>query len=205
MAEVIGIVAAVFQIADLGARLSIKLYTFSHKVKHAKDSVESISKDISMTGNVLRQLGTELKKDEYAKLCTAEALNAAQSLVNECHAVFSDIETAIGGDKNATGLGGEVVMSFKNRLKFAYVQQQVEALQANLDRLKNSLLVMLNVLILAGQLKRYLRLFLTYTKLLISQKPYCSSSAPGAEGSSLCPPPRSDRGTAAFRRPEQET
>ncbi|KPI35417.1 uncharacterized protein AB675_11726 [Cyphellophora attinorum] len=153
MAEVIGIVAAVFQIADLGARLSVKLYTFSHKVKHAKNSVEAISKDISMTGNVLRQLGTELKKEEYAKLCTAEALKAAQSLVDECHGVFSDIDAAMGNANNPAGIGGKVVMSFKNRLRFPYVQQQVEALQANLDRLKNSLLVMLNVLILAGQLK----------------------------------------------------
>ena len=154
MAEVVGIVAAVFQIADLGGRLSIRLYAFSHQVKHAKESVENISKDVAVTGTVLQQLGNELKREEYAKLCTAEALKAAQSLVDQCHGVFTDIQTAIEGQTSGNGLGGKAVMSFKNKLKFPYMQQQVEALQANLDRLKNSLLVMLNVIVLAGQLKR---------------------------------------------------
>lgn len=63
MAE-LGIIAAVVQIADVGLRLSIKLYTFGEIVASADRSVISISKDVSLTSGVLKELGQILEKDK---------------------------------------------------------------------------------------------------------------------------------------------
>ena len=57
--EVVGLVASVVQIAQLGVRLSVKLYGFSHKVKHANKSIETISQEIALTGNVLQLLNKQ--------------------------------------------------------------------------------------------------------------------------------------------------
>ena len=61
MAE-LGVIASVIQIADVGLRLSIKLYTFGEIVASADRSVISISKDVSFTSSVLKELGHILDK-----------------------------------------------------------------------------------------------------------------------------------------------
>ena len=60
--ELLGIAASVLQVADLGAKLSVKLFAFSHKIKNANKSIETTSKDIAATGAVFQQLGNELTK-----------------------------------------------------------------------------------------------------------------------------------------------
>jgi hypothetical protein len=50
--DILGIAASVIQIADLGGKLSVKLFTFSRKIKNAHKSIDSISQDISATGAI---------------------------------------------------------------------------------------------------------------------------------------------------------
>jgi len=61
MAE-LGIIASVVQIADLGVRLSLRLYTFGETVASADKSIISIAKDVSLASSVLRELGQTLEK-----------------------------------------------------------------------------------------------------------------------------------------------
>ena len=56
MAE-LGVIASVVQTADTGLRLSIKLCTFGEILASAGKSVLSISKDVSLTSSVLKELG----------------------------------------------------------------------------------------------------------------------------------------------------
>jgi hypothetical protein len=51
--EILSIAAGVIQIAGLGAKTSVRLFTFSRKIKTANRSIEAISKDIAATGAVL--------------------------------------------------------------------------------------------------------------------------------------------------------
>jgi hypothetical protein len=48
--EILSIVASVILMADWGAKLSVKLFAFSRKIKNANRSIESISKDMATTG-----------------------------------------------------------------------------------------------------------------------------------------------------------
>jgi len=150
--EILGIAASVIQIAELGARLSVKLFVFSRKIKSADKSIDSISQDIAATGAVLQQLGSELSKDENAELCSNEALATTRNLVDSCMSVFKDLESSLDGRFSSSN---SVVAGWKQRLKFPFLEAQIEVLRSNLERLKSSLLVMLNVLIFAAQVRSH--------------------------------------------------
>ena len=153
--EILGIAAGVVQIAELGGKLSVKLFTFTRKIKNADRNIDSISQDIAATGAVLQQLGNELKKDEKLRLCSPEAIATARSLMQECHRVFKELDDAVDGKGKGFGSGTKVILGLKQRLKYPFLEPQIDMLKANLEKLKSSLLVMLNVLIFAEQLKKY--------------------------------------------------
>lgn len=152
--EILGIAAGVLQIAELGGRLSVKLYTFGRKIKNADKNIDSLSQEIAATGAVLQQLGNTLEKDDQRKLCSDEALTTARNLVADCQKVFSELEDSLDGRSSSSKL----VSTWKHRLKYPFLEPQIDLLLSNLERLKSSLLVMLNVLVLAGQIKRYMKL-----------------------------------------------
>lgn len=152
--EILGIAASVVQIADLGGRLSVKLFTFSRKIKNADKSIDIISRDIAATGAVLQQLGKELEKDDQLRLCSIEAVSTARDLVEDCNRVFVELDDALGG-RGSHGRTRRLVAGWKDRIKFPFLEAHIELLRSNLERLKSSLLVMLNVLIFAEQLRKY--------------------------------------------------
>lgn len=78
----------------MGLRLSIKLYTFGDIVASADRSVISISKDISLTSSVLKELGQILGKDE-GHLVSKNAVDTADTVVKECLEVFEEMESIL--------------------------------------------------------------------------------------------------------------
>jgi hypothetical protein len=56
--EILRIAAGVIAVADLGGKVSVKLFTFARKIKNADKSIQRhISRDIAATGALLHQLG----------------------------------------------------------------------------------------------------------------------------------------------------
>jgi hypothetical protein len=100
-AELVGLASSTLQIADLGWKLSYKLYVFSKNVHESGKTIELISQDISATGVILKQLGDEVGKDEKAKpnarLCSQGLIDVASKLVPECKELFSEIDLSIAG------------------------------------------------------------------------------------------------------------
>lgn len=154
--EILAIAASVLQIADLGARLSVKLFTYSRKIKNADKHIDSISHDIAGTGAVLQLLGKELEKDESLRLCSDEAIAQARKLMDDCRKIFEDLNDAIDGNHKAGGPGSKLIFGLKQRLKYPFLEPQIDLLRAKLEKLKADLMVMLNVLIYGGQLRRYI-------------------------------------------------
>jgi hypothetical protein len=150
--EIVGIAASVLQIAELGGRLSVKLFTFGRKIKNADKNIDSISQDIAATGAVLQELGNTLKKDDQTRLCSDEAVATARMLVAGCHKVFTELNDTLDG----SGSGSKLVLGWKQRLKYTFLEPQIDLLRTNLERLKSSLLVILNVLVFAEQIKKYI-------------------------------------------------
>jgi hypothetical protein len=162
MAE-IGLIASVIGVAGAGLKLSITLYTFSETVATAADSIKAIAKDVSLTSAVLEELGSNLKHDEQARLYSGTALKTAQTVVVDCEAVFKQIDGALSksmerisglsGNGRRKGKSGKVVLSAMEKLKWPFLQPKMQELRANLERLKSTLVLMLNVLTYARRVQ----------------------------------------------------
>ena len=154
MAE-LGIVASIIQIADVGLRLSLRLYSFGETAASADKAIVSISKDVSLTSSVLQELGEHLKKDRDAPICSENAIKTAEEIGRECLHVFQELDGALEKGLKRLGVGGREksrwISTVKERLRWPLLQPKMELLRTNLDRLRVTLLLMLNVMIYARQ------------------------------------------------------
>lgn len=181
MAE-IGLVASVVQIADTGIKLSITLYTFAETVLTADKSIKEIASDVSLTSSVLEELGQNLKKDQKSRLCSENAVKTAEGIVKECAAIFNEIngtlETTLekikprAGSEKANGRDGayggrKLPVAAYERLKWPFLQPKMQLLRSNLDRLKSTLVLMLNVITYARKVsEEYVRSLVNIACLL---------------------------------------
>lgn len=168
--EAVGVVSSIVQIADLGARVALKLCTFCYKVKQAETSIQNLSKDISLTCTVLRQLGDNLMQDDQIQLYSQNAFETAQEILNECERLFREIESTIDRDLSICA-STEVKNPFhklSRKLSIVFKEPQLDVLQTKLDRLKNNMLLMQNVVIFASQWrKREMKTFMEDQKELV--------------------------------------
>jgi hypothetical protein len=143
----IGVVASVTQLADYGFKLSIKLFSYSEAVSRADKSIQLLSNEVSLTSAVLKELSGILQDDE-TKLISRTAVEATSGTVKECFIVFQELEKVLEkslpkrGEKGGDG----AKMKIGEKLKWPFVQPKVNMLRVNLDRLKASLALMLQVL-----------------------------------------------------------
>lgn len=151
--EILGLAASVIQIAELGGKLSVKIFTFTRKVKNANKTIDALSQEIAVTGAVLKQLGETLNKDDSVKVCSQGAIDTAKKLVSDTEKVFKNLDKLLDVEEKSSNKFRKAVTL--KRLKFPFLEPEIEQVQANLERLKSSLLVILNVLIFAGQLRKY--------------------------------------------------
>ena len=146
---VIAVIASIAQLADLGCKLSVKLFSFSQTAATADESIKGISSDVSLTSTVLQELSIIIKADE-SRLVSATAIDATQQTVAECLKVFEQLdetlEKAIGSGGARSKEKGKKGMSAFEKLKFPFKQPKIDLLRSNLDRLKASLSLMLQVL-----------------------------------------------------------
>ncbi|KAL8818282.1 MAG: hypothetical protein Q9191_007975 [Dirinaria sp. TL-2023a] len=147
MAE-LGIVTSIIQIADTGLRLSLRLYTYGETVAGADKAATTISKDVSLTSSVLQELGSQLRKDQESPICSENAIQTAEQIVQECLQVFTELDKVL--ERSITKMGaGKWTSTVKEKFKWPFLQPRIELLRSNLDRLKSTLLLMLNVIIYA--------------------------------------------------------
>lgn len=156
MAEAIAalaVIASVAQLADYGFKLSIKLYTYSSSVSSAPQNIRTLSTDISLTSTVLKELSQIIKSDEN-NVVSDGAIEATRRTVEECLKVFAELDEALskslgvlGSEDGAEkGVKGKRRMVAMEKLKWPFKQPKMELLRSNLDRLKTSLTLMLQVL-----------------------------------------------------------
>ncbi|OGM47522.1 hypothetical protein ABOM_004263 [Aspergillus bombycis] len=146
--EIVGVVAAALQIAELGSRVSVKLCTLCHRTRHADTILSGLSKEVALTCNVMRQLGASLKEDKDAHLYSAEACSTAETVLDECQKVFDEINKIIDVSTRSTFRRVALVLAEARR------DSSLTVLRSNLEKMKSTMLLMLNVIIYAGQLRK---------------------------------------------------
>jgi hypothetical protein len=148
----VGLAASVVQLAEFGAKLSVKLFTISRQIKNASAHYESISQDVASTNAVVQQLGTLLNDKKHHQLFGSEALRTTAESVAACDKIFKtlydDITPKIKADSNSTA---KIIAEWKHRLVLPYKQAELTIKQSKLKDLKATLTLNLNVILLAVQ------------------------------------------------------
>ena len=149
--EAVGIAASIIQVADLGTKLSVKLFTFYRQVQNANQAIQSLSSDVALTCAILRELGESLKDDEHIKICSAEAHRTAQHVLNQCEGVLKEIRQMIDDSIRPAGSRWQQAAS---KIRNVLNEPNVDLLKGNLERLKSTMLLLLNVIMYAGQIRK---------------------------------------------------
>ncbi|KAK7894812.1 hypothetical protein LTR67_005551 [Exophiala xenobiotica] len=160
-----GLAGTLIGIARAGIKLSVTLHNFSETVTTAQTEIKSIANNVSLTASVLHELGVKLDQDdddddddEGHQLYSSSATGTARDAARECESVFREINVIITkamqsvaerGVKN----GKVPALSPLERMKYPFLQPKMELLGANLERLKSTLVLLLNVLSYARDLK----------------------------------------------------
>lgn len=150
MAE-IGIVASVVQVADIGLKLSVKLYDFAGTVTSADKTIASICKHVKVTSRVLKELSDILKKDKARPIVNETAVETASGVVKKGGEVFQEMENILlkrtpllrqNNEGEKTPAGKKVL----ERLWWPYIQSKFLLLRSKLERLLSTLQLMLSVI-----------------------------------------------------------
>lgn len=145
MAEPFGIAASAIQVAGAGWSLAKTLHAYVDAVKSAQKHIKAVATEVKLTASVLDHLGGLLKDSEAEKLCTSDVISDAKDALGGCRDAFGEIEEAFKGVVKTLADGSRSV-SATARLAWPFKKGKLEALQANLERLKSTLLLMLSVL-----------------------------------------------------------
>jgi N-terminal domain on NACHT_NTPase and P-loop NTPases len=105
--------------------------------------IHSISKGVTLFSLMLKQVGQTLQASDSVH--SSEALETAQEITSECQMVFDEIHEML--DKVTSRRGdGNVSPSIQQKFRWCFKKGRVQYLLAQLESLKMSLLVMLQIL-----------------------------------------------------------
>ncbi|KAJ9196533.1 hypothetical protein DTO164E3_3407 [Paecilomyces variotii] len=170
--EALGAASSVVGIADVGIQTSLRLIAFAGQVKTAPSSISNIAEDISLTANILQQLGELMKQkvppakgegsgQEYSSerdsgnsLFSESGLKTAEALGNRCKDLFMDVDHELRkASKQISSRGfneGEKIkLSTTERLKWPFFQPRIKEIRGDLGEAKQSLMMLLQVTMLA--------------------------------------------------------
>ena len=151
MAE-LALIASIVQVADVGLRLSLRLYTFGETVASADRSILTISKDVSLTSSVLQELGNVFDSDS-GRIRSDNATRTAKEVVRECSNVFREMDDLLLKKAPHLKLGCRDKKAraerMLERLQWPAIKGKIELLNCNLEKMKSTLTLMLNVIIYA--------------------------------------------------------
>lgn len=159
--EALGVAASIIQVADLSTKLSVKLFSFYRQVKNSNKSVQLLSNEVALISAILRELGDNLKAEESAKLCSDEAFRTLELGLDQCRDVLRQIERVVVGVNDRSGTTR--LQQVTGRFRLVLLEPSLDPLKTNLERLKSTMLLLLNVIMYAGQIRRYVCLFLAFT------------------------------------------
>ena len=136
--------------------MSLILNAVGSEVASAGIEIHSISKGVTLFSLMLKQVGQHLQTPDSVH--SSEALATAKQITEECQHVFDEISEMLDRvqSKKPDGSG---TLSLQQRFKWCFKKHRVTYLLAQLESLKMSLLVMLQILqlgkLMASPTKRY--------------------------------------------------
>ncbi|KAJ5143582.1 uncharacterized protein N7515_002369 [Penicillium bovifimosum] len=148
--EIFGVAASVIQVADFGAKLSVQLFAFYRQVKTANENIQLLSNEVALVSAILRELGESLKEEPSAKLCSDEAFQTLKRVLDESRDVLKQIERAVNANDQS---GKSRIQQVAGKVRLALIEPSLNPLKSNLERLKATMLLLLNVIMFAAKVR----------------------------------------------------
>lgn len=139
------------QIAQYSHTLSINLFTYGRRVQNASKVIDALCSEISSTGSALKELSLALSNDSCLQLCSHEAVRIVRNVIEDTKRAFTNIEAFVSNDSNDNRQERSAV---KQPRQLSLLERQTDQIRTSLEQLKLSLLLILNVLIFADQLRK---------------------------------------------------
>jgi hypothetical protein len=148
MAEIIGLVASIVQIAGTGAKLSTVLYNYTVSAARADQDITDLADDVESTSSALEGVGKVLETEDAKSIVSARAVQDANKIIKRCEDIFRDILELVEKRRTKTK-DGKKALGMVGKLAWPLKEQRVELHKKRLENLKISLLLLLAVLKLA--------------------------------------------------------
>lgn len=139
-----GIIASIIGVAGAGFRLSLVLNAIGCEVASAGIEIHSIAKQVSLFALMLKQIGQTFQAVD--SIHSEEALQVAKEIRDSCQTVFGEIQEMLDKVQRQDRHGGIMQPSLQQRFKWCFKKGRVTYLLAQLESLKLSLVVMLQIL-----------------------------------------------------------
>jgi hypothetical protein len=147
-----GVLTSVTTVAGAGLRLALLLNAVACQVANSGVDIHSISKAISLFSTTLKQVGQSLHANDSVR--TRECMETAQAISEQAQTVFGEIEDMLDKVQKSDSY---LDLPVQQRFKLCFKKQRVTYLLAQIESLKLSLAVMLQVLQLGRllEIRRY--------------------------------------------------
>ncbi|KAJ9312371.1 hypothetical protein DTO271D3_7387 [Paecilomyces variotii] len=139
-----GSVAPVLGVANAGFRLSLLLNAVACQIASSGIEIHSISKGVSLFALALKHVGKVLRETDPVH--SAQALAEAREITDQGYMILNEIEDMLDRLKASEALATTHGLSVQQRVRWCFKKHRVTYLLSQLECLKLSLAVMLQVL-----------------------------------------------------------
>ncbi|MCJ1269936.1 hypothetical protein MMC22_009829 [Lobaria immixta] len=136
-----GIKSSVLQVAGAGFRLSLLLNAIGVQLDR---DIQKIAKEISLFSLMLKQVGQTLQEAE--SIASQAALDTANEITAQSRTVFHEVNEMMEMSQQRDGNGQFQSITIAQRVKWCFKKQRVQYLLGQLETLKLSLAIMLQIL-----------------------------------------------------------
>ncbi len=138
------IIASIIGVAGAGFRLSLLLNAVATEVANADCDIHNIAKNISLFSLMLKQVGKTM--EENRTVASQSAVETATEIRDQSELVFREIERMVNLSQGRDEKGNIRSITITENVKWCFKKQKVQYLLGQLESLKLSLSIMLQIL-----------------------------------------------------------
>jgi hypothetical protein len=134
--EVLGVVASLIGISELGVKISKSLYSIGWTLIKARDQIKELARELSNISEAFGLLADVLKTSE--EIVKPEALRTTQSILDDCDNTYKEISQQVSATEDKLGT--------KARISWPFRKAKVKELRKRLECSKASLNLVINII-----------------------------------------------------------
>ncbi|KAH0359853.1 hypothetical protein KCU65_g9739, partial [Aureobasidium melanogenum] len=147
MADPFSIAVSVGGLVSLGIQLLQGLNQYAGSAIDSKGRIKAISTDIDLTVKVVQTLDTTIQDEANRAIMKDDAARLIQDTVAQCRDIFTKIQSTLP-EHSAAGPRKRDIIAWP------FIEPKLDLLRNNLEKLKTTLQLLMNVIVLAAMSKR---------------------------------------------------